>query len=649
MLSKKTTLSQVIGTALLAGLSINTYAAGTDLNKIVVTATRTPTEVKNTASSVSVITREEIELKQFHSLADALKGVSGIRVAETGGRGSQTSVFARGTNSNHTLIMVDGIEMNDPSSPTGAFDFGNFLLDDVDSIEIVRGAQSVLYGADAIGAVIHIRTKAGDGPLKARAKLAAGNKSTHHETLSVSGSKDSFNYALTGGLYESDNDSAPNRDRMPPGIARDDDGYQNKMVSGRFGWQGQNIQASVFGRHIESKTDIDGFLSEDFDAYNSSRQTYLGAEVKGQFFDGSWQPTLSLTHSDIERKNRNDRQDPLGNIDRSNYDGEKQKLSLQNDLHLIEDHLITIGYEFEEEDMEADGFSTFGSLFGDFTQSQMTDEKRNNRAFYLQDQISVTKKLSATLGVRHDNTDDFDSETTYRVATRYELTPQTQIRAAYSEGFRAPSLYEMYGFTPNNFFSAYFGNPDLDPETSENWELGLDQVWLDGRVQTSATLFKNDIDDLITTIFLPSFDSTSVNVNEAEIRGFEADMSVEVNKQLDIHLNYTYTRSQNEDDQQLLRRPVHQANIDLVYQPTAQWRFAGSLHHIGSRKDVDADGVRVRMGSYAVINLSADYRVTDNTRLFARVENLTDRDYEPVWGYQGTGITGIVGVDLKLR
>lgn len=644
MLSKKTLLSQVIGAALLTGLSINTYAAGTDLDKIVVSATRTPTAVKNTGSSVSVITREEIELKQLHSLADALKGVSGIRVAETGGRGSQTSVFARGTNSNHTLVMVDGIEINDPSSPSGAFDFGNFLLDDVESIEIVRGAQSVLYGADAIGAVIHIRTKAGEGPMKARAKLAAGNKATHHETLSISGSKDRFNYSLTGGLYESDNDSAPTKKRMPSGIKRDDDGYQNKMVSGRFGWRGENLQASVFGRHIESEIDIDGFLSEDFDASNNSRQTYLGAELKGQFFEGLWQPTLTLTHTDIERQNRNDRQAPSQTLDRTDYDGKKEKLSLQNDLYFIENNVITVGYEFEEEEIQADGFTDFG---GGFIQSQMSDESRQNRAVYIQDQITLTEKLSATLGVRHDNTDGFDSETTYRVAGRYELRPSTQIRAAYSEGFRAPSLYEMYGFTPNSFFSAYSGNPDLDPETSENWEVGLDQSWLNGKVQTSATLFKNDIDDLITTVFLPSFDSTSVNVDEAEIRGLEADMSIELTKQLDVHLNYTYTRSQNEDDQQLTRRPVHQANLDLIYQPGSDWRLAGSLHHIGSRKDVDADGDRVRMGSYAVINVSADYEVNNNTRVFARVENLTDRDYEPVWGYQGTGITGLLGIELQ--
>ena len=646
MLSTKTFLSRAVSAALLAGLSTGAVAASTHLDQLVVTATRVPTSVKNTGSSVSVITREEIELKQFQTLSDALKSVPGLHVSESGGRGALTSVFARGTNSNHILVLVDGIEMNDPSSPTGAFNFGNFLLDDIDTIEIVRGSQSVLYGADAIGAVIHIRTKAGDGPLKARARMAAGNKSTHHESLSVSGSKDRFNYSLTGGLYETDNDSASNKQRMPSGISRDDDGYQNKVVSGRLGWQGDNLQASVFGRHIESETDIDGFLTEDFDAYNSSRQTYLGAELKGQFFDGLWQPTLSFTHTDIERKNRNDRQVASDTLDRSNYDGEKEKLSFQNDFYVLENNIITVGYEFEEEDIKMSGFTDFG---GGFILNQMTDKTRQNRAVYLQDQITITEKLSATLGVRYDNTDDFDSETTYRIATRYALTPSTQIRATYSEGFRAPSLYEMYGFSPNSFFSAYYGNPDLRPETSKNWELGLDQYWWDGKIQTSATVFKNDIDDLITTVYLPTFDSTSINTDDAEMRGLEADMRIELTRQLGIQLNYTYTRSQNEDDQQLLRRPVHQANVDLIYQPSADWSFTGSLHHIGSRKDVNAAGNRVRMGSYAIVNVSATYRLNDNARLFTRIENLTDRNYEPVWGYQGTGVTGIVGIELQQR
>lgn len=649
MLSRKTLISQAVSTCLLTSLSFPLFAEPTELGQMVVTATRTPTPIENIGSSVTVITQQDIETKQFQTLSDALKTVPGLRVVELGGRGSQTSVFARGTNSNHTLVLVDGIEINDPSSPTGAFDFAHFLLDDVESIEVVRGSQSVLYGADAIGSVIQIRTRQGQGKLEARAKLEAGNKSTHHETLAVSGSQGNFNYALTGGLFESDGDSIATRKRLAPGSMTDDDGYNNQVLSARLGWDiNDNLSGRVTARYIESNTDIDGGFNfsgntaEDLDADNQSRQLYLGAELAAQLLSGQWQPTLLFTHTDIKRKNRDDRQDPFGTLDRSNYAGEKSKVSLQNDLYFFNNNLITLGYEFEEEKMNTDGFTDFGG----FIQTQMTDETRQNRAVYIQDQIRFSDKLNATAGIRHDNTDDFGSETTYRLTANYQLTETSRLRAAHGTGFRAPSLFELHGFTPSNFGSAYFGNPELDPETSENWELGLDQNWLNNQLSSSVTVFKNDIDDLITTVFLPGFDSTSVNQNKADIHGLEAAVSLAATPQLDVNLNYTFTRSKDDNDQELLRRPKHQASLDVEYRPFNKLTLTTTLHHIGSRKDVDGTGQRINMGGYSFVNLTADYRLSNSTRLFGRLENLTDKDYEPAFGFQATGITGIVGVEI---
>lgn len=648
MFFKTTSLSHLISVAMLTTLSTSVFAEAANLEQMVVTATRTPTPLKNIGSSVSVITATDIQTKQYQTLADALKSVPGLRVVELGGRGSVTSVFARGTNSNHTLVLVDGIEINDPSSPTGAFDFAHFLLDDIESIEIVRGAQSVLYGADAIGAVIQIRTRKGHGKLKTRAKLEAGNKSTHHETLAVSGSKNGFHYSLTGGLFESDGDSIATEKRLAAGEAQDDDGYKNKVVSAQFGWSNDStIDTNFFARHIESDNEIDGFLSNDFDAYNTNRQTYLGAELKGHFLSGVWQPTLLLTHTDVDRRNHNTRQTTLQDADRSHYMGEKNKLSLQNDLYLFDNHLLTAGYEYEKERLDSSGRSIFGSMFGDFIQTQSSDASRANRAVYLQDQIALTDRLNATIGLRHDNTDDFDSETTYRLTANYAVTSASHVRLAHGTGFRAPSLYELYGFTPSNFGSAYFGNPDLDPETSKNWEIGLDQSWLNDRLMSSITVFKNDIDDLITTVFLPSFDSTSVNQDEAQTHGVEAVVSLAATSQLDFNLSYTVTRTEDDDDRELLRRPKHQASMDLIYRPTADLTLTTTLNHTGSRKDVDASGQRVRMGGYSTINLTAEYQASDSTRLFGRVENLTDKEYEAAYGFQATGITGIVGFEIS--
>lgn len=648
MFSTKKSLALLINATLLSTFSATVTAEQAQLDQMVVTATRTPTAVSQIAGSVSVISQTDIEAHQYQTLADALKTVPGLTVVELGGRGSQTSVFARGTNSNHTLVLVDGIEINDTSSPTGAFDFSNFLLDDIASIEIVRGSQSVLYGADAIGAVIQIHTKKGSGKLKAKAKLAAGNKSTSHETVNVSGEKGQFNYSVSGGLFESDGDSISPKHRLPANTAQDDDGYRNKLFSARLGWTpSQNLEANLFARHIESETEIDGFLNEDFDAYNTSRQTYLGAELKGAFFSGFWQPKLSLTHTDIQRNNHNARISTLDDADRSRYIGEKSKLSLQNDFHLAHNNLLTVGYEFEDERLDSKGTSIYGSMFGDYIINQQSDASRQNRAVYIQDQLAINDKLNATLGLRNDNTDDFDSETTYKLSLNYLATEDSRVWLSHGTGFRAPSLYELYGYSPSNYLTAYYGNPNLDAETSKNWEIGLDQIWLNGQLQTNLTLFKNKIDDLITTYYFPSFDSTSINQDEADIHGLESDITLHVNDKVDFHVSYTFTRTQDDDDRELLRRPKHQASFDVEYKPTTALSLITTLQHTGSRKDVDDAGQRIRTGGYSVVNMTANYTVNPTFKVFGRVNNLFDKEYAPAFGYQATGILGMVGVELS--
>ncbi|AFJ03601.1 TonB-dependent receptor, putative [Methylophaga frappieri] len=646
MFIQRSLLGLMIGSAL-SGMA----NANTELDQIVVTATRTPTSLDQIGSAVSVITAEDIQQRQFITLSDALKDLPGMHVVASGNRGSQTSLFIRGSNSNHTLVLVDGIEMNDPSSPNGGFDFANFLLDDVQSIEVVRGSQSVLYGSDAIGGVVHVRTKSGSGKLQARAKAEIGTHSTHHEMLAVSGSVNDFSYALTGGFFESDGDSIATRKRLAPGSDRDDDGYQNGILSTRLGWQPTDkLNFDFSARLIETENDLDGGFdfsgntAEDPDAINKSRQLFLGGSINGNFWQGAWRPTLSWQRSDIERKNRNDRIDPFGTLDRTDYRGQKNKLGLQNDLHLLDNHLITIGGEYETEKLTADGMTDFGG----FIQTQQSSEEQSTRAFYIQDQIQLSDALTTTLGLRHDDPDSFGSETTYRATLSYQLSDQTRLRGGVGSGFKTPSLYELYGFTPSNFGSAYRGNPDLKPETSDNWEIGIDQQFWNQRLSTSLTYFQNDIDDLITTVFLPSFDSTSVNENEAELEGLEAEFSLAATDTLDVDVNYTYTRSVNEDDRQLLRRPRHKAGLLLTWQPSQPLVFTGNLQYVGPRKDVDGVGARINRGGYSVVHVTGSYQVNSQWRLFGRVENATDHNFEPAYGFQAAGVTAMIGTEIKL-
>ena len=630
--------------------------ATTELDTVIVTATRTPTNINQLGSSVSVISADDIERRQFQTLTDALQDVPGLHIVQSGGKGTQTSVFMRGSNSDHTLVLIDGIEMNDPSSPNGAFDFANFLLEDIASIEVVRGSQSVLYGADAIGGVIHIRTQQGSGKFKIRGKVEVGLNSTHHETVALSGSNSDFSYSATIAALKTNGESIATEKRLAPASLIEDDGYDNTIFSAKLGWQpSAAFEANFTARFIEAETNIDGGFDssgntvEDPDATNDSDQLYLGAEFKGNFINDLWQPTLSFSKADIERKNRNNRQSPLGNMDRTDFNGEKTKISLQNDLFFFDNQIITLGFEHEDEEMDSEGATTFGGIFGDFIINQLTDADRKTKSAYIQDQISFNDKVFVTLGARYDDPDNFDSEVTYRATTSYQMTDNTRLHAAYGTGFKVPSLFQLFGHTPNNFGSEFRGNPNLKPETSKSWEIGVDQSLWQNRVKGSFTYFRSDIDDLITTVFLPTFDSTTINRDDVDMYGVESNISIAAHNDIDINLNYTFTRTKDEDDKELLRRPKHKASIDVEYRTTERMTLSASLLHIGSRRDVDGSGARVTMGGYSLINIAANYQINPTARLFARIDNFTGKTYEPAYGFQALGMAGYLGIELTNR
>ncbi|MBL1321066.1 MAG: TonB-dependent receptor [Methylophaga sp.] len=630
---------------------VTSYAT-TDLDTIVITATRTPTNINQLGSSVTVITANDIERRQFQTLTDALQDVPGLNIVQSGVKGTQTSVFMRGSNSDHTLVLIDGIEMNDPSSPSGAFDFAHFLLEDIASIEIVRGSQSVLYGADAIGGVIHIRTQKGNGDLKVRGKVEVGINSTHRETVALSGSSGGFNYSATIASLKTEGESIAAEKRLAPASTIEEDGYDNTVFSVRLGWQpSSQFEANLTARYIETETDIDGGFDfggntvEDPDATNDSDQLYLGAEFKGHFINGLWQPTLTLSKSDIERKNRNDRDTPFGTLDQTDFNGEKTKIGLQNDFFFFDNQIITLGFERENEEMNSEGFTDFGGFIID----QLSNADRKTKSAYIQDQISFNDKLFVTLGARYDDPDDFDSEVTYRATTSYQVSNNTRLHAAYGTGFKAPSLFQLFGHTPNNFGSEFRGNPDLAPETSKSWEIGFDQSFWQNRVNSSVTYFRSDIDDLITTIFLPTFDSTTINRDNVDMYGVESNITIAANTDIDININYTFTRTKDEDDKELLRRPKHKASIDVEYRPTEKMTLGASLLHTGSRRDIDGSGDRVRMGGYSTVNLTANYQITPKARLFTRIDNFTGKTYEPAYGFQALGMAGYLGIELTNR
>jgi vitamin B12 transporter len=617
-------------------------------NSMLITATRTPSNIDTLGSTVSLITAKDIDRKQYVSLDEVLMSVPGLNVVQSGGKGAQTSVFLRGTNSEHVLVLIDGVEMNDPSTPSGAFDFSNFLVEGIESIEVVRGSQSVLYGSDAIGGVIQIRTKKGQGDLNFRVKAGVGTQSTHRESAVLSGEKNNFNYSVAIGRLDTDGESIAAKKKLAPGSITEDDNYENIVFSTRLGWKiFDSLEADFTARYIETEADIDGGFdfsgntAEDADATNDSEQLYLGLELKGLYADGVWQPILTASRSDIERQSKDERQSPFGTLVDTNFDGQKTKFALQNNLFLFENQIITIGFEHESEEMNSKGFSDFGG----FIINQLTNADRDTKSTYIQDQIEVNDQLFITVGARYDDTDDIGSELTYRTTASYNATENTRLHAAYGTGFKAPSLFQLFGFTPNNFGSAYSGNPNLDAETSDSWEIGIDQLFFASDIKTSITYFETKVEDLITTQYI-GFNSTSVNRDNADMSGVESAIHFKALSNLNIDINHTYTRTKDEDNKELLRRPKHKANIEFNYEPAEHININTNVLYTGQRVDVDGFGQRVDVGGYSVVNVAAAYKLSNNVKLFARLDNLTDKYYEPAYGFQALGRAGFIGVEL---
>jgi vitamin B12 transporter len=631
-------------------LSFSTAAADSTDDPIVVTATRVATPIEHIGSSVTVIGAEEIAGQQWRTVAEALASVPGLRVAQSGGPGTQTSVFMRGANSSHTLVLIDGVKANDPSSPSGAYDFGNMLLNNVERIEIVRGPQSTLYGSDAIGGVINVITRRGHGKFQGYGQIEGGSFHTLSEATGLSGSEGRFRYAMDLAHTESDGqDITPARLRA--GMPAEDDGFRNTTLSASLGFSPtSNTELNLVSRYSEARSQLDVGSGEDYDSESTARQATVRGEARGAFFDGVWKPLLAVSNTQHRRQNINERQSSLGDEDHTEFDGERELIELQNDFYLGSANILTLGAEYQKETMKSSGTSIFGSAFGDFIITQDTNTSARSRSFYLLDQFGLGNRLRASAGVRLDDYDTFDPVTTYRVTPIYVIPETaTKLKASYGTGFKAPSLFERFGSSPTNSGTAFTGNPNLLPEESTGWEVGVEQAAWGGRLDTGVTYFSNRIENLIQTIFLPSFDSTTVNIGRAETWGVEFFEVVRPATDLQFRLDYTYTRTQDATGLELLRRPRHSARLNVEYRLTAQSRITLESLYVGERQDVDrVTGLRVTDDDYTLVNLAATADLSRHLSIFGRVDNLFNRDFEPVNGFQGSGMGFIIGVRAAL-
>jgi vitamin B12 transporter len=599
---------------------------------IVVTPTLFPTPAAEVGSDVTVITAQDIARQQERTLADVLKDVPGLFVEQTS-PGQVATVFMRGTNSNHVKVIVDGIDVSDPTTPAGAFDFSQILASDIERVEVLRGPQSGIYGSDAIGGVVNIITKRGSSPAKATGMVEGGSFGTFDQAAGVSGSQGRANYAFNfEHLHYSDLTTTPSN-LLAAGEAAIPDAFGARNYSARLGADlTDDFSVGAVALYTESllrNTSDDNFLSNTPDPTQSlqdERAGFARATAKLKSLDDQLENEWGIAYTRYHRVNITPTLTPTTN------DGDRTKFDWHGTLKLGDGRTAVVGFDDEED-----------RLLGEPISANM-----NDAGGFAELQTPIVNRLYANGTVRVDGNNRFGHAVTWRVAPAYLVAPtDTQLRASYGTGFKAPTLEQLFENFPGYGF---FSNPHLRPEKSSGYDMGFDQPLLNQRVRFGATYFHNHIRDLIQ-----STSTTYINVSSATMYGVESFVAVQPLQQLTLRANYTYTQAASDTavskttGDVLLRRPKHKISVDATWTPTERTSLTTTWLYIGARFDDNRDASNTQplhVNSYNTVNLDASYKLTGWATVFGRIDNLLDRRYQDPTGFLGPSLGIFAGVRL---
>jgi vitamin B12 transporter len=614
-------------------------------HEIIVTATRLETPAKEVASSVTVITRERLEQSKKATVVEALQEVLGISIIQNGPPGGAASVFIRGANSEHTLILMDGVELNDPISPSRSFDLAHLTLDNVERIEILRGPQSTLYGSDALGGVVNIITKRRKGKPKLSLSTVGGSYGTIITSGEISGSTETIHYSLGTSYFRTEGFSAARANNEGN---EEKDGYRNLSLWGRVGFRlFDNLDVDLILRTLNTRIDIDNFGTAQDDDPNNVQDydaLFIKTQIRNLMLNNRWELKLGLSLVDYDRQHDNPT-DEAHPFDSENgfFKSKLFKIDWQNNLFLHETNTFTLGIDYQQEQGESE-YNSDG-IWGPYS-SIFPSRRAHVTGFYLQDQIRLANRFFATLGFRLDDHSQSGSAVTYRLAPAFFIeATQTKFRATYGTAFKSPSLYQLYA--PGTFFGP-IGNTELNPEKSIGWDIGAEQQLLGGKVLLGVTYFYNEYKDLINFDFLQGY----MNIGKAESKGTE--ILIQASPFDNILFSATYTRTEAKDkdtDANLLRRPKHKLTANLNYNFFKKGNLHLSLIYIGEREDEYYDlltftSTRKTLSSYSLLNAAVSFNFTSNFQIFCRLDNIFNKEYEMIKGYGTPGFSAYGGVNF---
>jgi vitamin B12 transporter len=612
-------------------------AADADLQQIVVSATRTEQPLDKTGSSMSVITAADLAQRQTLIVSDILAQTPGLTVSRNGGPGQLTSLYIRGAEPGESLVLIDGIRINDPSSPDGEPILGDLLNNNIDRIEILRGPQSTLYGSDAIGGVVNILTQRGStAPLSLRVQAEGGTFDTQSFNAAADGTDGPLQYGTAINYYDTRGISAADARSGNT----EPDGYVNFGATANARLQANDLLSlDLRGFYLRSRTGIDGYPPPDYTLRDDPEfgENYLRAGYAGlnlALFDHAFTQRLAVIASDSDRRF-------FGSFDPVSYafsptenfyaSGGATRIEYQGIIELGKTNEITYGAERQLSTLSTDTLPDYGT--------GPTVGRDRITGYYAEWQSTLAQQLTLTGGVRYDDDAQFGGHTTLKVAAAWQLFQgNTVLRANYGGGFKAPTLYQLY---------SEYSNPTqpLRAETADGWEVGADQLLLDKHLRASLTYFERHEQNAID--FFDCYDELTpvgacllraavggyyYNVDRSRSSGYEAALVARPAQVLNAWINYTNLKAIDElTGLALARRPHVSGNVGLDWMPEPRSSLGASLSYVGARFDDDADTTPLH--SATTVNLYASYALGAHLQLFGRIENLFNDVAEPTFGY----------------
>ncbi|KQV57249.1 MULTISPECIES: TonB-dependent siderophore receptor [unclassified Caulobacter] len=605
--------------------------------ELVVTATRTAQPIEKVGASVTVLTQGAIEASQAISITDLLAQQPGVSFTRNGGPGTSTSLNIRGAETQHTVVLIDGVKLNDPSSTQGGFNSGNLLVGDISRIEILRGAQSTLWGSQAIGGVVNIVTADPTAPFTSSADVEVGARKTGYVRGGLGGATDKVVWRLAGGYYTTDGFSTYK-------TGTEKDGYQNAGASGRVRVQlTDNVSAEVRSVYSRGKNDFDGFAGDSAE-FGRTKELVVYSGLNFALLDGRFNNRVGYAYTDTDRANYNPARSVPMTFDSA---GKNKRWEYQGVFAVTDTWTASFGAESERSRMRTRSPTVSQPLIPFRTGKVGVD------SVYGQLQAEVVPGLTLTAGLRYEDHDTYGSHTLGQASAAWALNEgNTVLRASFGQGFRAPGLYELY---------SEYGNLALSPEDFDSWDAGVEQRFLGGKARASATWFHREADNEIRFFSCvsaadplcapggsPRFGYYN-NVQKTKAQGLELIGELKPVDGLTLTGNYTYTDAESNSGankgKQLTRRPKNMANLSATYRWPVGLTTTVAVRHVGKTYNNDANTQVV--ASYTTVDLRAAYPLKDGLEVFGRVENAFDKDYQTILNYGTPGRGAFVGLRAR--